>query len=119
MPINLNQEQTEILRGRYSSLLNYKAEDIFSPIDPATYVDTNGDSLLHIAVLSNDLDSLAMMVAAGFDVDLLGDLNNTPLHYAYRINNQEMIDLLKSAGARQDIVNMFGKIPSEVTPRKK
>jgi ankyrin repeat protein len=118
MPINLTQDNIEILQGRYSSLLNYKDDDVFAPIDPATYVDTNGDSLLHIAVLANDLDSVSILVSAGFDVNYSGDLNNTPLHYAYKINSPEIIAVLEKAGARNDIFNLFGKIPSDVTPRK-
>lgn len=87
MSIKLSAKDVEILQGRYSSLTNYQSEDPMEPIDPASYVDSNGDSLLHIAVQGDDLDSVLIMIRARFDVNSLGDMDNTPLHYAYQMKN--------------------------------
>lgn len=99
------------LQQRYSYLTNYD-EDCGpdSPINPLTYVDSNGDSLLHIAVQNNDLRSAALLLRAEAPVNGLGDLGNTPLHYA---SSKEMVDLLTGAGAATDIKNEFGKLPLE------
>ncbi|WP_255370251.1 ankyrin repeat domain-containing protein [Roseateles sp. YR242] len=111
MSIKLSVEDVEALQGSYSSLINYQSDDPLSPIDPASYVDSNGDSLLHIAVQEGDLDSVEIMIRAGFDVNSLGDMDNTPLHYAYDIKNSQLIEMLKAAGAKGDVRNAFGKVP--------
>lgn len=43
---------TEIfeLQKRYSYLVNYQAVNPIGPIDPITYKDSDGDSLLHITL---------------------------------------------------------------------
>lgn len=49
MPVNLNEAEIDELQKKYHYLVNYGSDDQDSPIDPLTYVDSNGDALLHIA----------------------------------------------------------------------
>jgi ankyrin repeat protein len=107
--VKLTLSETAELQQRYSYLTNYdEVRDPDSPIDLLTYVDSNGDSLLHIAVQGNDLRSVELLLRAEAPVNRLGDLGNTPLHYA---SSKEMVDLLTGAGAATDVKNEFGKLP--------
>ena len=113
MSKNLSDENIELLQDRYSDLINCVDDDPFAPIEPMTYVDSNGDSLFHLATLRDDLNSVSILVDAGFDVNSAGDMGNTALHYAYHKKNPQMVELLKAAGARTDIRNLFGRCPEE------
>lgn len=107
--MKLNPSEIAELQQRYSYLTNYaEGSSPDDPIEPLSYVDSNGDSLLHIAVQNNDLRSVELLLRAELPVNGLGDLGNTPLHYAA---SKEMIDLLVGAGAAQDVRNEFGKLP--------
>ncbi|MDG0856730.1 ankyrin repeat domain-containing protein [Roseateles puraquae] len=106
--MKLSPSEIAEIQQRYSYLTNYdedRAPD--SPIDPLTYVDSNRDSLLHIAVQNNDLRTVALLLRAEAPVNEPGDLGNTPLHYA---SSKEMVDLLIGAGAATDVKNEFGKL---------
>ncbi|CCF97646.1 MULTISPECIES: hypothetical protein [Ralstonia solanacearum species complex] len=52
--MKLTKEATRELQEKYSYLTNYEVEDPDASIDPLTYVDSNGDALLHIAVQQGD-----------------------------------------------------------------
>ncbi|WP_414075948.1 ankyrin repeat domain-containing protein [Staphylococcus aureus] len=43
----------------------------------------------------------------------MGDMGYTPLHWAYRSKNQDLIKFLLSHGADLTIKNGFGKLPNE------
>jgi ankyrin repeat protein len=111
MPIRLNETTINEIRNRYADLLNYSSDNILDPIDPLSYRDSNGDSLLHIAVLRGDAKTVGTLLAAGFDPNIRGDLGSTPLHYAYEPRNDEIIELLLAHGARTDIEDELGDRP--------
>ena len=96
------------LQTKYSYLTNYESEDPEAPIDPLTYVDSNGDALLHIAAQRGDKRTAELLLMAGVDVSLVGDMGNTALHYA---QTEEVARLLLEHGASADVCNEFGKRP--------
>ncbi|CCF97526.1 ankyrin repeat domain-containing protein [Ralstonia solanacearum] len=106
--MKLTKAENGELQEKYSYLTNYEAEDPDAPIDPLTYVDSNGDALLHIAAQRGDTRTVEVLLTAGVDVNLLGDMGNTALHYAQTV---EMIHLLLAHGASAEICNEFGKPP--------
>jgi ankyrin repeat protein len=109
--VKLTEEQIKELRTRYADLLSYGSRDIFEAIEPLTYKTPEGDSLLHIAAMRGDVDTVAMLLNAGIDPNLPGDMGNTPLHYACDKHNESLSALLISHGARKDIKNEFGLFP--------
>ncbi len=111
MPIALNPSDVAIIQDRYRYLLNYQADDPTSPIDPMTYRSSDGDTLLHIAVRVGDLHTTALLLEAGFDPNVSGDMGSTPLHSAKAKQNAEIVSLLLRYGAREDIRNEFGNLP--------
>jgi ankyrin repeat protein len=99
------------IQQRYSDLLNYAADDIFEPIDPLTYVNPEGDNLLHIAAMRGDEKTVEVLLNAGFDPNAKGDLGNTPLHYACDADNEAVVKLLMLRGANSGIPNELGNTP--------
>jgi ankyrin repeat protein len=109
----LSAEEVAEIRERYSDLANYQAEDTFSPWDPLTYLDSGGDSLLHIAAMRGDARTAGLLLKAGADPNAPGDMSYTPLHYAHWKRHDDLIALLLAHGARTDLRNEFGKLPEE------
>jgi ankyrin repeat protein len=100
------------IQYRYRHLVNYQETDPDAPIDPLTYVDSNGDHLIHIAARSGDLRTVKSLLDEGVDPNLLGDMGCTPLHYARMEAKTDVADLLLSRGASPTIKNLFGDLPS-------
>lgn len=99
------------IQKRYYYLTNYEGDDPGAPINPITYVDSNGDSLLHIASAAGDLQTVELLVNAGVDINLLGDMDNTALHYAKSRGHEEVARFLVGHGASTTIENGFGELP--------
>jgi hypothetical protein len=104
--MKLNEAEVQELQKKYSYLTNYEADEPDAPIDPLTYVDSNGDSLLHIAAQSSDVRTVELLLNAGIDVNQTGDMGNTALHYA---TDENLARLLLSRGASVEVYNEFGK----------
>jgi len=107
----LTNDESAAVLGRYKHPTNYQSINIDDPIDPVTYVDLNGDHLLHIAASRRDLAVVALLLDAGVDVDQLDDMDCTALHYAHKLGHLDVAELLKARGASTALVNRFGKFP--------
>ena len=107
--MRLTKAEVQELQTKYGYLTNYEAEEPDSPIDPLTYVDSNGDALLHIAAQGGDLRTVELLLKAGVDANQIGDMGNSALHYA---KDENLARLLLSHGASVDVYNEFGKQPS-------
>lgn len=106
--MKLTDSEIQELQTKYSYLTNYEADDPTAPIDPLTYVDSNGDALLHIAAQRGDRRTVELLLRAGVDVSLVGDMGNTALHYA---KTEEVAQLLLVHGASAAVFNEFGELP--------
>lgn len=113
MSISLSEKETRWLQQHYNYLVNYASDNINDPIDPATYVDSGGDNLLHIAAFRGDTEAVGMLLRAGVDPNLPGEMGYTALHYSHKGKYQEVSALLIEFGARSDIRNKFGKLAGE------
>ncbi len=77
-----------------------------------------GDTALHLAVLSDNIEMVKLILEKSkVNINLRNNIGWTALHNAYRTGNQELINLLLSFGARDDIRNLDGLIPSEIKSR--
>ena len=109
--MSLSKVELEELQNKYHHLINYDdEEDPFSPIDPLTYVDSNGDMLIHIAAQNNDSRTILLLLKAGFDINQPGDMGCTALHYA---TSEEVKQLLLDHGASSDIRDEFGRLAAD------
>lgn len=106
--MSLTETEVQELQEKYSYLTNYEAEASDAPINPLTYVDSNGDALLHIAAQQGDVRTVELLLRAGVDVNKIGDMGNTALHYA---QTEDLARLLLSYGASAEVYNEFGMQP--------
>ena len=105
----MNESARRYLETKFGDLINYGAQDPLSPIDPITYRTPEGDSCLHIAAARGDLRAVELLVDAGMDVNLQGDLANTPLHYARKRGREDVARYLISRGGSPQLVNELGE----------
>ena len=77
--------------------------------DPNAVVDGD-DTILHVAVLRNDVDVVDALLESGANVNAIGDMGFTPLHVACRVGNLNVVKKLISAGAKISL-NAFGSTP--------
>jgi ankyrin repeat protein len=113
MSLKLTDIEIAELQTRYHYLMNYNSDNVNDPIDPLTYVDSNGDHLIHIASQQGDVPAVQALLRAGIDVNQLGDMGCTALHYARMSHQDDVALVLLQHGAALDIVNGFGKTPDE------
>jgi ankyrin repeat protein len=109
--MKLTQEEISEIQSKYSYLTNFEDDDPTAPIHPVNYVDSNGDALLHIAAQLGDKRTVELLLNVGIDVNLLGDMSNTALHYAAISGSSDLYEYLCSKGASEQILNEFGKTP--------
>jgi ankyrin repeat protein len=69
------------------------------------------DTALHFAALKGANDILQMLIAAGADVNAVGDVHNRPLHLAAAAEQLEAVHLLLVAGADVRVINCYGHTP--------
>jgi ankyrin repeat protein len=79
---------------------------------------TDGDSPLHVAAWQNDIEGAKLLIAAGSDVNAVGDMAYTPLHVAISQNNAELAKIFINAGARSDLTSELGGTAREEALRR-
>jgi len=72
------------------------------------------DTPLHMACRAGEMEDIRVMLSAGADIDMQGDLGKTPLHIAVSQNNVELVKLLLEAGANVEITNESGRTPADM-----
>jgi ankyrin repeat protein len=92
--------------------------DVLFPGDPGRTValdsrDADGDTPLHVLLWREDVGGARQLVAAGADVDAVGDLGETPLHVAVRRGLADAVELLLQRGADPDRACVFGDTARE------
>jgi ankyrin repeat protein len=79
----------------------------------ATYgvEDDGGDSVLHVAVGSDDPALVAAVLDVGADVDAVDDAGDSPLLGAATFGDEAIVEQLLAAGADPDLANDLGHTP--------
>lgn len=111
--MSLSSKEMQAIRDKYPELREHRSDDLDEPIDPMTYIDPTGDSLLHIAARAGDIASIELLIKAGFNVDQIGDMGCTALHYAEMKKRDDAYHFLIRHGASTSIRNEFGLLPEE------
>jgi len=86
-------------------------ENQFNPLD----FEHDGDFFLHMAARRGDYQAVQLLLEAAVDVNKLGDMGQTALHYAKQYKHEDIVRLLLEYGASTEIRNEFGKLPLEDT----
>ncbi len=113
MSVELSENEIKELQRAFIDLMNYESDDPTDPIDPVIYKEPDGDNCLHIAAHRGDVRSVELLLKAGLDVNSIGEMGCTSLHYANIQGHNDVIQLLIKSGASTEIVNRFGKLPME------
>ena len=79
---------------------------------------SEGDTPLHVMAWRKDVDGARILLAAGADVDAIGDMDETPLHVAIGQEDIEMVELLLGSGARVTFRSEFGSTALEEADAK-
>ncbi|MGH8029415.1 MAG: ankyrin repeat domain-containing protein [Arenimonas sp.] len=92
--------------------------DVLFPDDAGREValdsrDADGDTPLHVLLWREDVDGARQLIAAGADVDAVGDLGETPLHVAVRRGLVDAVEMLLLRGANPDLACVFGDTARE------
>lgn len=69
--------------------------------------------MIHIAALRGDLSTVELLLAAGEDINAIGDMGLTAAHYAASGQHKNVFDLLMDRGADASIVDEFDQTPPE------
>lgn len=94
-------------------MTNFESDDPSAAIDPLSYRDAGGDTLLHIAARLGDMDTIKWLVDAGMNINEQGEMGSTALHNAYQYRNTEIVEFLLDQGASPKTENYFGKLPRD------
>lgn len=81
-----------------------------------TWANTPMTTNMWTVINSGDVAELQKIVESDASAaNVRAEDGRSPLHWAYEHKNQEMIDLLIKAGAKEDEKDIDGKIPKEIT----
>ena len=77
-----------------------------------------GDTPLHAVIHWNDLGVIKLLLEHGSDVNAIGEMGKTVLHYAVGDRNLDTARFLLQNGARSDIKDDFGLSPKDIAVTK-
>jgi uncharacterized protein len=84
-------------------------EFFFVDLTDPNQTGMTGDTLLHSAVINEDLRDVELLLTSGVSVNAVGDLGNTPLHHAASLGLVGIVTKLLQSGADASITNEFGQ----------
>ncbi|MCK9619035.1 MAG: ankyrin repeat domain-containing protein [Methylobacter sp.] len=99
----------ELLK-KYQQQVQFEDLELISP----NQLGIDQDSPFHMACFRGDIDDVNIMIAAGADLNLYGDIGDTPLHYAVRMQREVVVEALLAAGAVPDLKNDYGDTPLDI-----
>ena len=113
----------EVMRAIFNGDTEKFDEIVRKGVDVKVVTDNEKWNLLHRALISVSIPPIPKMIKhlidLGIDVNAKDCYGNTPLHYAARLKNIELIGMLLSAGAEIDPVNKDGLTPLRLMLLKK
>lgn len=74
----------------------------------------DGDTPLHVFLWQGNDAAAKVLVAAGADVNAIGEMGETPLHVAARTAESETIAAIIAVGGKVDVISEFGQTPPEL-----
>ena len=106
----MNKINFDAIRRKYSGHPEFLGIEIVDVNQPGAV----GDTLLHIAARTGQLNDVIDLLACGADANRAGDMGFTPLHQAAMKGRVEVMKLLLKAGARREIKNEWDQTAVDV-----
>jgi len=103
------QASTELFNGAFSNDLSIVKKGVDDGGD-VNAVDLKGVTPLLLAVYNDNIDMVKFLLSKKASVNATST-NSSPLHEAVRQHNQQMCEILLSAGANINLQTDFGKTP--------
>lgn len=83
--------------------------------------DVSNNTLLHVAVMNANKETVEFLIRKGIDVNAVNSNNETPLHHAVAVKNQkkavEIIEMMMLKGANPYLKDNLGDTPVEKAKR--
>ena len=97
----------------------YNHQEIVSLLLQVTekYQDENGNTLLHIACMSHNLNLVAKILSRMYDLNVTNNNGDTPFHIACRSSNSHIATLLLDSGCNVECLNKNGDSPLHIACR--
>ena len=89
-----------------------------SPIIDLDYQDKEGNTYLHLAVLSQQEEIIQLLIEKGININKQNKEGNTALHLAYMINDSSIINILLENGIDKNILNKESKSAEKMKNKK-
>ena len=114
--------------GKNETMLSYSIKNdnseisnliLTSPIIDLDFQDNNGNSYLHLAVISKDEEIIKSLIEKGIDTNKQNKDGNTALHLAYELNEKNIIDYLIENGIDKTIKNKNNLMADEMYKNQK
>ncbi|MDD2724871.1 MAG: ankyrin repeat domain-containing protein [Methylovulum sp.] len=98
------------MTNKYLLLKKYQEMDSFEQVNLLRFDQAGIDeeTPLHIASYGGDIDELIIMLNTDVDINVRGDIGNTPLHDAASKKHEKVVSALLKAGANPMIKNDYG-----------
>ena len=93
---------------QYQRHVEFLGEDTIKGVHHRGAFDSQ---VLHLAAFRGSTTDVEAFIALGADINAIGDLGLTPLHYAVLGGHADTVALLMEHGAQQDMPNEFGETP--------
>lgn len=116
-PSRFNEDYAELAREAVYHQAKNTLRFCFSRGVQPNKDDKKKEGLMHLAAQDSFFNMVDMIIQAGGSVNVTDDVGNTPLHHASLFSDDVMINKLIKAGARTDVLNKNGFLPSEVIGR--
>lgn len=88
------------------AIINSGIIDLNNPISP------EGSTLLMIAIASNNIEFIELLIRSGAKIDKATNLGTTPLTLAIQLNNFESFKILIGKGANVNALTGYGETPA-------
>jgi hypothetical protein len=108
--VDRQMSQLQLVLAYFKGMAMFEDCELTCPESHAT----DGDTPLHIAAFDGRFDLLSIMLPFVQNIDVPGDLGNTPLHYTVLKNHVEVARFLLNRGADINRGNDYDDTPLEL-----
>jgi len=98
------------LMDKYKDHPTFFLEDFVNPNQPGFL----GDTLLHVVARIGTIEEIDLLIAAHAQINSLGEMGYTPMHYAASRGRLDIVEHLLELGADPNTQNKFGALAADV-----